>query len=311
MSKPKKLMLMAAVLLLCLGIFLLLSSGNGEKSTTEMPIQVSTTEPDQVSALSWDVGGRTVSFRRDGTEWVCTSEKHFPTDSTSGLWADMLQALSSVTASRYLETVDDPAEYGLDLPRNVISAVLSDGTMLTWTIGAQNAVTGEYYLQLEGDPGVYLIDSTLPDAFRFGLFDLVLEDELPDLSDATVYQLEKSIYYRVLQEDGSTRWCRDAAGKQPLEETVSNRLSNGLTALQWSACIDFYADSDEVRSYEYNLEHGKTATITYPVSDDQTAQYTLIIGNIYDDSHTIVSPADSDLVYTIDQTVADALLLCP
>lgn len=311
MNATKKLLLLAAVLLVFLGIFLLLSSDIGEDSAAETAITVSTTAPEDVSALSWEVGGRTVSFRREGTAWVCTSEKHFPTDSASGLWTDMLQALSCVTASRYLETVEDPAEYGLDLPRNVISAVLSDGTALTWTIGAQNTVTGEYYLQLDGDPGVYLIDSALPDAFRFGLFDLVLEDEVPDLSEAMVYQLGKSVYYRVLQEDGSPRWCRDAAGQQPLEEAVSNRLTNGLTALQWSACIDFYADSDEVRSYEYNLEHGKTVTITYPAPDGQTAQYTLVIGNVYDDAHTIVSPADSDLVYTIDQTVANALLLNP
>ena len=75
---------------------------------------------------------------------------------------------------------------------------------------------------------------------------LVDTDEVPDLSGAVEYRLDKTIYHTQTQADGSTIWCQ--ADGTPLDGAVSDRLTRALTAFTWAACIDFYADSDEVKS---------------------------------------------------------------
>ena len=314
MGKGKRLLLLLALLLAAIGVYVGLSRSGEEDAAPEGPetdFTAAAIPSDTVTALSWENAARTISFQRTDGIWTCTSDKRHPTDEDSVRFDNMLQALSDVTATRYIEDVSDISEYGLDLPQTVISVTQADGNVTQFTIGDQNPVVGDYYLQVSGDGGVYLIDSKLPDAFSFGLFDLLEFDILPDVSGATEYKLDKTTYYFVEQADtGESLWClQKNGGYQPIDTEQSRNLTNALKAIQWTACIDYYADSDEVRSYEYNLEKGRLITITDPDENGTPATYQLVVGNSYDADHTVVSPLDSNLVYSMENSLINALLL--
>ena len=302
MGKGNMLALLAAVLLVCIGGYALLSrpDGNaGADEPAEEAITVAAIPAETVRELAWEYAARELVFQTDGTAWTCVSEQHFPMNQESTRFDRMLNALSEVTALRQMDLPGDPAEYGLEVPATVIRVTLEDGTAHNFTVGDRNALAGAYYVQYDGTDAVYLIAPELAEAFSCGLFDLVDTDEVPDLSGAVEYRLGKTVYHTETQADGSTVWCR--AGGTPLDGAVS--------AFTWTACIDFYADSDEVKSYEYNLENGREVTVTCETAEGESVEYSFVIGNVYDEEHTIVSPADSDLVYTVRTSVTDALLL--
>lgn len=300
MGKGKTLLCLLALLLLCMGGYALLSRPAGDAPAAQSPDETVDTlgiSRDTVTALAWESAARELVFSRDTGLWHCTSEKHFPTDTDSPRFTAMLSALEDTAVLRYLDSPGDPADYGLDAPANTIRVTLADGTEHRFVIGDWNDLAGGYYVCRDDDPGVWVLGPALAEAFSCGLFELVDMDEIPDLTAATACQIGKTRLIR--QEDA---WCR--SNGTPLAEDTARQLSNALTAFTWAQCIDFYADSDEVKNYEYNLEHGKTVTVTLP-----DGEYAFVIGNRYDKEHTIVSPVDSDLVYTVRTSTIDGFLL--
>lgn len=66
----------------------------------------------------------------------------------------------------------DTAEYGFDAPVNVITFTTAAGKT-TLTLGMENPVTGQYYLQKDGGGEIYLIPSTLEAGFSTTLDEMV------------------------------------------------------------------------------------------------------------------------------------------
>ena len=310
MGKGKTLLVLVLLLLGCIGAYCFLfrqDAVSAEDASDEAETLVISIASDQVQELSWESAARELVFSRESGNWLCTSEKHFPVNQDSLHFAAMLSALESVTATHCLERPAEAAEYGLDSPTNQIRVTQKDGTYHCFLIGDGNSLAGGYYMQLDDDPRIYLIGPELVDAFQCGLFDLVDTDEIPDLSQAVLYRIGARTLHLQSEDDGSRQWC-DANGS-PLPPETSSRLAQALLAFSWSQCIDFYADSDEVKSYEYNLEHGQEVTVTISNADGNTENYSFVIGNAYDKEYTIVSPVESDIVYTVRSSVTDALLL--
>lgn len=304
MKKTTTLAILCAVLISCIGVYLFLpQEDEKEVPTTPEPtrIPVISVPPEEIDSLSWEYAARTLSFQRQADGWTYPEDAHFPMDQNSSRFSAILQSLSSLSASRCLSDIEDPSEYGLDSPTTVIRVTRTDGTETRLILGAQNPVTGEYYLQIEGNTAVYLIDATLPSAFACGLFDLVKTDTIPNLSAATEYRIDGRTYYK--NADGF--WCsRNGNTDTPIDEGKSDALTNALETLQWFDCIDYYTDYYETKTDIYGLEHGKTISVT---AGDTV--WTLAVGNAYDEGHTVVSPADSTIAYTMDNATVNALLL--
>lgn len=313
MGKSKFLVLLCVVLALCIGLYLWLPREHEEAAEpTPEPtrIPVISIPSEQIDTLSWEYAVRTLSFQRQADGWHYLEDAHFPMDNDSARFSAILQSLRSLYASHYLPDIEDPSEYGLDEPITNITVKRTDGTETRLILGTQNPITGEYYLQLAGDGGVYLIDPTLPSAFSCGLFDLVKTDDIPDFSAATEYRVNGTAYYYTepTEGDGQPVWCLKTGNRyKAIDAEISDRLTRTLATLDWSACIDYYADSYELRN-EYHLKNGNTVSVTYG-DQEQPAVWTLVFGDAYDENHIVVSPRDSDLVYTLDNADADALLM--
>ncbi len=300
MKHSLRLLLLGIAVLLCAGLYILVPHTDERPTPTPTPtaIPVFSVSPEQIIGLSWDYAARTLSFRQDAGVWQYPADKRFPLDQDGTRFKSLFTALENITAQRYLPEITDPAEYGLDHPATVITVSRLDNTTTVLSVGMQNPVTAEYYLQVSGNDGVYLIDGALPQAFACGLFDLVRTDPVPDLSTADEYSVNGKTY----QKDAQSQW-RDEEGA--LSDTDFTAV---LSKLRYSACIDYYADSDEVRSHEYGLAEGKSITVVC-TADAAAFEWKLTFGNDYDEEHVIVSPAGSNLVYTLDRSISEALLV--
>ena len=89
-------------------------------------------------------------------------------------------AISTVTASKAIEDVEDLAQYGLEDP--VCSVTVTAGKTSKLRIGNETGLGGQRYLSL-GDGNVYLVDSSLLSSFSYDLYSIIQKESIPSMSD--------------------------------------------------------------------------------------------------------------------------------
>lgn len=124
---------------------------------------------DNVSGLAYIVDGKTIVLNKeDSGKWICQEDKN--KNLSSDTVNTMAKKLMYVTSSEVIKGPEDTDQYGFNNPTNKIVIMMSDNTSKTFIIGKQNEFdTSKYYLMLEGDKNVYVIDSTIPSAFTSDL----------------------------------------------------------------------------------------------------------------------------------------------
>ena len=181
MKKQKiQMILILVVLVLCIGAYFLVShmakqeEQKEKDSETEGQITIAKIDADKVDAFSYEVDGKTCSYTKDGNDWKYDDDNSLKLDSSS--INTMLEKLNGVIALETLDSYDSLSDYGLDKPQNTITVTVGDKTT-TFYIGDYNDMVSEYYLKMEGDDAVYLVDSTLKDTFSKTADSLVKEED--------------------------------------------------------------------------------------------------------------------------------------
>lgn len=133
---------------------------------------------DNITGIAYVVDENTIMLLKDESgNWI------YSEDTSVNLAEDtiesaMLTNLIYVSSDEVIEKPEDVKQYGFDNPTNTIVISNSDGTTSTFIIGAQNEFdTSKYYMMLEGDDNVYVIDSVIPNAFSKTVDELLEEDE--------------------------------------------------------------------------------------------------------------------------------------
>lgn len=147
--------ILAGVVLLCVLIvcyFALLKANSSEEETTEEETtqeEVAAIASDDISTLTFEAGDQTVTFQKAEDSWTLEGQEDFPVDASKV--DSVVSCLASVKADRTLTDVEDPGEYGLDVPTNVIEVVKTDGSSEKITVGDKNSSTGNTYICLNDD----------------------------------------------------------------------------------------------------------------------------------------------------------------
>ena len=180
MKKQKiQMILILVVLVLCIGAYFLVShmakQEEQKQKDSETEGQTTIAEIDaEVDAFFFFFNGKTYSYTKDGEDWKYDDDNSLQLDADS--INTMLEKLNGVIALETLDSYDSLSDYGLDKPQNTISVTVGDKTT-TFYIGDYNDMVSEYYLKMEGDDAVYLVDSTLNDTFSKTVDTLVKEED--------------------------------------------------------------------------------------------------------------------------------------
>lgn len=181
MKKQKiQMILILVVLVLCIGAYFLVShmakqeEQKEKDSETEGQTTIAKIDADKVDTFSYEVDGKTYSYTKDGNDWKYDDDNSLKLDSSS--INTILEKLNGVIALETLDSYDSLSDYGLDKPQNTITVTVGDKTT-TFYIGDYNDMVSEYYLKMEGDDAVYLVDSTLKDTFSKTADSLVKEED--------------------------------------------------------------------------------------------------------------------------------------
>lgn len=186
----KQLIVTVAMLLICIVAYVaLVNYGNVKKSLEEdasekenkskATIICEIKSVDDITEFSYITEEQKIMLYREGEDtWLYKGDDSIDVDENV-VESDMLAKIAYIKSEVVIESPEDINAYGFDKPTNNIVLKLSDGTVHTIMIGAQNEFdTGKYYMMVEGDNNVYVVDSVIPNAFCYPVEDLTEKESV-------------------------------------------------------------------------------------------------------------------------------------
>ncbi|MBE5947582.1 MAG: DUF4340 domain-containing protein [Lachnospiraceae bacterium] len=314
MKRGKKLLALVAVLIILTGATFItktLAPKDNTATNTENNIKftILTIESDMVESLSWTCEDESLNFIYSEDTWSYADDSSFPLNSS--YISSMLSSISNIEASKMIEDVKDFSQYGLDVPVCTISVGYGSGCKLL--IGNETAVDGLRYFSI-GDGNVYLVDSSILDAFSYGLYDLIQKESIPTMSDivsVSVTSETQSLlleYVSTTDADGNTEnaWCyTNGNNALTLDTALTEIFVSNITGLSFGECANYNADDETLAAYKFS---SPTITVTVVYTEDSQRKLFSLEFVQYTDSICFVRIAGSRMIYSIDTTLIDTLL---
>lgn len=122
-----------------------------------------------LSRIAYTYNGQTLTLDYADGSWTLAEDPDYHLDESA--CNTMVTALSSLNAKRQLDA-QAGEDYGLDAPELTVT-VTAAGQTTTLTFGSSNTVTGNRYVQKDGDTALYTVDASRTACFAYdkaGLF---------------------------------------------------------------------------------------------------------------------------------------------
>ena len=263
--------ILAGVVLLCALIacyVALVKVNSSEEETTEEETaqeEVAAIASDDISTLTFEAGDQTLTFQKGEDSWTLEGQEDFPVDASK---VDSAASyLASIKADRTLTDVEDPGEYGMDDPVNVIEVVKTDGSTEKITVGDKNSSTGNTYICLNDDTSmVYTTGTDLGNAFSGGLYNYAESESYPTITSSTISKIavekDSNSYTLINNGKSSTGWYVEGSDKdkQEADSTQAGTLQSTVAGITFAGYYD-YNCTDWA---SYGLEKPKmTLTVDY------------------------------------------------
>ena len=100
---------------------------------------------------------RNYSFEKNGEEWTESSLPGEDMDETA-VKSIIAGVCSLYTTETVIENAQNPADYGLDEKFLTVTITQEDDHETILHVGDLNNVLNKFYVQLEGDPDIYLVN---------------------------------------------------------------------------------------------------------------------------------------------------------
>jgi hypothetical protein len=311
MSRSKKLYILLGILAAISVITLIVSRTEQKKEEIKNSDETILSIPeDEVTVLSWETEDASFAFHRDGT-WIYDEDEAFPVDEEE--ISQLLNLFEDFGASFIIENVDDFGQYGLDKPVCTISLETADESIQV-ELGGYSTMDSQRYVSI-GDGNVYLVKTDPYDSFDVELSDLIDNDEIPDLSDATKISYSGEESGEVLYDANLDSDCADDVyyitvdnEKKPLD---TDRVSTYLSALRYLDLTDYVtydASADDLVSYGLSSPE-LTLVISYTDEDDVPQTIELSFGRDEEQKNAVAeaeaTAEEADSAITNDSTSAD------
>ena len=122
-----------------------------------------------LSRITYTYNGQTLTLDDADGSWTLAEDSDYHLDESA--CNTMVTALSSLNAKRQLDA-QAGEDYGFDAPELTVT-VTAAGQTTTLTFGSSNTVTGDRYVQKDGDTALYTVDASRTACFAYdkaGLF---------------------------------------------------------------------------------------------------------------------------------------------
>lgn len=155
-----------------LALVTILNQAAEESDSAAAVISLSDFSASEVQAITYTREGQQLRLALQDDTWTLADDPDYHVNQTTV--ESMVTALCPMQAVRSIEAAGSASEYGLDDPSLTVTAELTDGSSKTFYFGDSNSVTGDVYLQVEGDSTIYAAASSKVSCFAYdkaGLYD--------------------------------------------------------------------------------------------------------------------------------------------
>lgn len=186
-NQKKQFILLVILLVVCVGAWLGIRVYNDraqekeEKETEAKKITVAEINTDDITAFSYESDGAELSFTNTDGTWTYDGDPSIPLDQDAV--ASLLLNVEKVTAEDKIEDYDDISDYGFDAPMQTVHVTTNEKEYV-FTFGMNNSLLGQDYLMSEGDDTVYLVSTTMKNAFSKTVSDLTKEEDTETETEA-------------------------------------------------------------------------------------------------------------------------------
>ena len=116
-----------------------------------------------LSRITYTYNGQTLTLDDADGSWTLAEDSDYHLDESA--CNTMVTALSSLHAKRQLDA-QAGEDYGFDTPELTVT-VTAAGQTTTLTFGSSNTVTGDRYVQKDGDTALYTVDASRTACFAY------------------------------------------------------------------------------------------------------------------------------------------------
>lgn len=257
---------------------------------------VSQTEVEDIEKLTYSceaTSGESVTLVREKNIWYYDKDRDFPLDQEY-VTNTMVKTASQATANQTIENPDgNMSSYGLDNP--VLTIVLGKitGEEVTMHVGSYNESVEGYYLKVEGDSNLYLINGELVFGFDMTIYEIADKEDFPlvEKTSFTHIKIERPdsvTEFKGEIEEGAETYISE---KDYVEKIKTWKISdNGavyktgnqdkaqalieqLASFDYDSMVAYHVTDEERSSAKYGFDTTKTVlTVDYEVLDETTAR---------------------------------------
>ncbi len=347
MKRARKIYILLGVLVvLCTATFAVSQYNEKQEQIKNSNEVVLSIDPETVTALSWETEENSLAFHKDTEtgEWIYDDDEAFPTST------DTIESLLSIfeeyEADFIIEEVEDYSQYGLDDPVCTINITLEDETVYEIMLGNFSTLDEERYLSY-GDGNVYLAVVDPLESYDIGLSDMILNDSLDTISEASSITFSGAENYSIYYEEGSSNTCCTedvyfvTETDAPLDTSNVESYLKGFQNTTLYDYVTYNATEEELELYGMNdpvlvvtveypytetdedgeeTEVTRTVTLTVGVNQDELAEAEEELAEDEDaqdgaevDISTLslyVRVNDSQIIYELTETRYDYLIAC-
>lgn len=286
------------LVVLIIGCFLIIKSGknkNVEETTKEDNIAVSQVGAENIVSFEYsneDTDYKTLKFYRNSSdEWHYSEIEDFPLNQS--YVTILAETLQEIDASRVIspDEAGELSDYGLDNPQLTISYEEKDGTKHTIYLGDKNTTTENYYLKMNDDENVYLVDSTLKVSFMYSLYDLFDMETFPLVETSSYKHIEltngtKKIQFNAVVEEDAEEYIENDYKEKDItwyvkkadsdEYKLANQITvkamaEEMTEFAFYRAVDYKVEQEEYSKYGFDNPVA-VIKVDYQVLDETTAE---------------------------------------
>lgn len=276
MNRSKKLVVLLAVLLavclVTLGISQIEVKKEKIRTGGELLLEIPV---DTVTKVSWEskTAPKALSFHKE-EQWIYDEDAAFPVDAEK--MEELLKQFEDFRAAFVIDDVEDESLYGLDDPEATIHLTAGD-TEYEIRLGDFSKMDQQRYVSL-GDGKAYLMAHDPMDEFDAILGDLLLDDEVPYLAQATAIKFAGAENYEMSLKEESTSYRKNDSwftqtekGEMPLDTAKVDSYLSQLTGLALDTYMTYNATPEELAAYGMDQPE-LTITVEYPPKEGEEAE---------------------------------------
>lgn len=327
MRRSHKLILSFIVFIILIGIYYITTTNKNKKEVEPTHENITLTQINDTNIEKIELKSLhdSLELQRSDQKWYIAANEDI--DIIESKLNHLLSIFCNINVERIVrknyDANTDLSEYGLDTQATTATTYLGDGSTIKLYLGNRTPDSNYYYIRKENTNDIYTIKTDYGDCFKYTLDDFrKLELETVDY---------KKLSYLYLHQKG----------KQPIEITSNSEKNKDLNSYGLGLFllsqpysepknVDYNGYEILLRSLpnfdmakflednpsdlsEYGLEEPQLEIILQEKEPETSSikEVHYLFGNSYDEDHIYFKTADSDIIYTTENSFIDRLITDP